>query len=128
MRSSVSRSSSCGGTSTCRSAASPSAATSSALLIDDGRQTYYPLDPGSAKNVASQVAGPKQGLHQGLESLTPEQRAAVQELLGVAEVCLADYAKPPITSEAFAAIPALRYSSRRAVAASCSRSQRCGAW
>ena len=124
-----------------------------ALLIDDAKQTYYQLDPESAKNVASQVAGLKQGLNQGLESLTPEQRAAVQELLGelakppsgpppdyelrergelgryaevacarndvldggkvVAEVCLADYGKPPLTREAFAAIPALASFSRK---------------
>jgi hypothetical protein len=124
-----------------------------ALLIDDAKQTYYQLDPESAKNVASQVAGLKQGLNQGLESLTPEQRAAVQELLGelakppagpppdyslrergelgryaevpcarndvldggkvVAEVCLADYGKPPLTREAFAAIPALARFSRK---------------
>ena len=124
-----------------------------ALLIDDGKQTYYQLDPESAKSIASQVAGLKQGLNQGLESLTPEQREAVQELLGelakppagpppdyklrergelgryadvacarndvldggevVAEVCLADYGKPPITREAFAAIPALGTFSRK---------------
>jgi len=122
-------------------------------LIDDGKQTYYQLDPESAKNIASQVAGLKQGLNQGLESLTPEQREAVQELLGelakppagpppdyklrergelgryaevacarndvldgervVAEVCLADYGKPPVTREAFAAIPALGTFSRK---------------
>jgi hypothetical protein len=122
-------------------------------LIDDAKQTYYQLDPETAKNTASQVAGLRQGLNQGLESLTPEQRAAVQELLGelsktptgpppeyklrekgelgryaevacsrhdvldgdktVAEVCLADYGKPPLTREAFAAIPALGSFSRK---------------
>jgi hypothetical protein len=122
-------------------------------LIDDAKQTYFQIDPESAKSMASQVAGLRQGLNQGLESLTPEQREAVQELLGelakppagpppdyklrergelgryaevacsrndvmegakvVAEVCLADYGKPPLTREAFAAIPALGAFSRR---------------
>jgi hypothetical protein len=122
-------------------------------LIDDAKQTYFQLDPESAKSMASQVAGLRQGLNQGLESLTPEQRAAVQDLIGelskppagpppeyklrergelgryaevacsrhdvldgektVAEVCLADYGKPPLTRESFAAIPALGSFSRK---------------
>jgi hypothetical protein len=57
-------------------------------LIDDAKQTYFQLDPESAKSMASQVAGLRQGLNQGLESLTPEQREAVQELLG-------ELSKPP---------------------------------
>jgi hypothetical protein len=117
-------------------------------LLDHKRQTYFQVDPQSAAQTASQVSGLRQGIDQGLGSLTPEQRAAVQELLGelakpapagplpeyrlrergelgryaelpcaqhdvlegeraVAELCLADYGKPPLVREQLAAVPAL---------------------
>lgn len=117
-------------------------------LVDHKRQTYYQVDPQSAAQAASQVKGLREGVEQGLGSLTPEQRAAVQDLLGelgkpapagplpeyrlrergelgryaeiacarndvlegeraVAELCLADYGKPPLLREQLAAVPAL---------------------
>jgi hypothetical protein len=51
-------------------------------LVDAKRRTYYQVDPKSAEAAASQVAGLRQGLEQGLEALSPEQREAVKDLLG----------------------------------------------
>jgi|GEM_PF-3558235 len=59
-----------------------------AWLVDTARRTYYQVDPASAQQAASQVAGLRKGLASGLESLTPEQRKAVQDLLG-------ELSKPP---------------------------------
>jgi hypothetical protein len=118
-----------------------------AWLVDHKRRTYFQVDPQSAAQTASQVKGLRDGLEEGLGTLSPEQRAAVQELLGelarpapanlpeyhlrergelaryaeiacaqhdvlegervVAEVCLADYGKPPLSREQLAAVPAL---------------------
>lgn len=64
-----------------------------AWLVDSARQTYYQVDPQAAQQVASQVAGLRKGLESGLESLSPDQREAVQELLG-------ELAKPPAKSVA----------------------------
>jgi hypothetical protein len=127
-----------------------------AWLVDAARKTYYQVDPQAAQQVASQVAGLRKGLESGLESLTPEQREAVQELLGelakpsekpvgeirvrergevaryaeipcarhdvlegarrLAEICLADYGRSPLTREALAAVPALGGFLRRTLA------------
>jgi hypothetical protein len=124
-----------------------------AWLVDHKRRTYYQVDPKSAAQAASQVSGLRQGLEEGLGSLSPDQRAAVQDLLGelakpapvelpeyrlrergelaryaeiacaqhdvlegekvVAEVCLADYGKPPLVREQLAAVPKLGVFLRR---------------
>lgn len=118
-----------------------------AWLVDLAQRTYFQVDPETAAQTASQVEGLRQRLEQGLASLSPDQQAAVRDLLGglaeapagplpeyelrsrgergryagiacakqevfagerrVAELCLADFGKPPLTREAMAAVPAL---------------------
>lgn len=53
-----------------------------AWLVDHERRSYFQVDPKSAEQTASQVGGLRDGIEQGLESLSPDQRAAVQDLLG----------------------------------------------
>ncbi len=75
-----------------------------AWLVDLARRSYFQLDPQSAEAAASQVAGLRDGIAQGLEVLSPEQRAGVKDLLG-------DLASAPPP-----ALPPVRLRSRSAVA------------
>lgn len=53
-----------------------------AWLVDHERRSYFQVDPKSAEQTAEQVGGLRDGIEQGLESLSPEQREAVRDLLG----------------------------------------------
>jgi hypothetical protein len=59
-----------------------------AWLVDPAQRSYFQLDPKSAEATASQVAGLRDGVAQGLEMLPPEQREGAKALLG-------DLASPP---------------------------------
>ena len=71
-----------------------------AWLVDPAQRSYFQLDPKSAEATAAQVAGLRNGVAQGLELLSPEQRAGVKAFLG-------DLASAPP-----AARPAVRVRSR----------------
>jgi hypothetical protein len=53
-----------------------------AWLVDPAQRSYFQLDPKSAEAIASQLAGLRSGVAQGLEMLPPEQREGLKELLG----------------------------------------------
>ena len=53
-----------------------------AWLVDPAQRSYFQLDPRSAEAIASQLAGLRSGVAQGLEMLSPEQREAAKGLLG----------------------------------------------
>ena len=53
-----------------------------AWLVDPAQRSYFQLDPKSAEATASQVAGLRDGVAQGLELLSPDQREGVKEFLG----------------------------------------------
>jgi hypothetical protein len=51
-------------------------------LVDPARRSYFQLDPKSAEATAAQLAGLRNGVAQGLELLSPEQREGVKGLFG----------------------------------------------
>ena len=53
-----------------------------AWIVDPVQRSYFQLDPKTAEATASQLAGLRDGVAQGLELLSPEQREGVKELLG----------------------------------------------
>lgn len=64
-----------------------------AWLVDPAQHSYFQLDPKSAEAAASQIAGLRDGVAQGLELLSPEQREAAKDFLG--DLASAPPAAPP---------------------------------
>jgi len=53
-----------------------------AWLVDPAQRSYFQLDPESAQALAARLAGVRNGVAQGLELLSPEQREAAKGILG----------------------------------------------